>query len=179
MLRKWNFLLVVALALCAGIPASASVIWNLSGVAFADGGIATGFFTWDASTDTMGAYSISVSGGDIDTFPAVAYDNGDSSATWMLLIGDSNNTFIFEMNGSVRELRFTPITDLTNAGGTVPLNLSTANGGSGGVECFNCGPFRLIDAGSLTSATPEPATLGMSILALGILVALSRGRSKV
>lgn len=57
---------------------------------FTDGGIATGSFVWDADTHAIGAYDISVSGGNTNTFPLVSYTNGDSSLQWFLLNGDTN-----------------------------------------------------------------------------------------
>src|SRR5260370_10515926 len=61
------------------VPASAGFVeWNLN-ASFTDGGIATGSFLWDALTDTIGPYSINVSGGNTTTFPPVSYTNADST----------------------------------------------------------------------------------------------------
>jgi hypothetical protein len=87
------------------------------------------------------------------------------------------NTFKFKFNDSTRALRFTPISDLTDAGGHVALNLNTEGNGSGGVECFNCSPFRLINGGSLDSPVPEPATEALTSLGLlGLFVVLKKFR---
>ena len=175
-LLRGGLLFAVLAALSTGIPASAGIVWNLN-ASFTDGGTASGSFLWDALTDTIGAYSISVSGGNTTAFPPVAYTNADSSFSWSLFIGDTHNTFLFQLNGSSRQLRFTPVADLTNAGGTVAVDLNTAGGGSGSIECFNCGTYRLMSGGSLTSAAtsaPEPAAGAMVLAALGAMAALGR-----
>ncbi|HFD12938.1 MAG TPA: hypothetical protein ENJ32_10790 [Crenotrichaceae bacterium] len=42
---------------------------------------------------------------------------------------------------------------MTDAGGIISLNLNTARGQSGGVECYNCAPTRLITGGELATIT--------------------------
>jgi len=66
---------------------------------------------------------------------------------------------------------------LTNAGGTINLRLG---GQLGSYECFDCSPFRLANAGTVTgevSQVPEPDSL--VLLGLGLFgLAASQSRRK-
>ena len=131
----------------------AVVTWNLNNITFNDGATATGSFNWDADSSTASNWNISVSAG---TLSAFSYTTSDSQF-WLLNMGNPLMAFDFQMNGSTRELRLTPISALTDAGGTVAINLNTAGGGSGSVECYNCAPYRPVVSGSFVSAAPTPS----------------------
>ena len=71
----------------------------------------------------------------------------------------------------------TPDEALTDAGGTIAINLNTWSGGSSG-DCFNCFPYRNMNAGSLQSsgyAAPSvtiPTMSQWSLMLLALLLGL-------
>jgi hypothetical protein len=168
-----------AAAASAGMLSAAPITWTLTNINFDDGGTATGSFTWDADTNSMIDWSMSVTGGNPLTFPAFTYNPGDSS--FNLLVG---TTFNFQgpldpvLNSSsngYRDLRFNPNSALTDAGGIIGLN----QGGFRSVECYNCNPFRHINEGGTVDATtaPEPATVALTALGLwGLFFVMQRRR---
>ncbi len=145
----------VALGLVTGIdvkPASAvTLTWTLKNVIFDDGGQAVGSFNYDANTNTLSNWNISVSGGNESTFPPLTYAPSNSETDIF------DNVYLFGLNDdSLREIRFEPISSLTNAGGTIPFNPASIFAS----ECYNCSPFRAFVSGSLTAkAVPEPLTI--------------------
>lgn len=154
--RKTLMFLGLALAIAQTSFAS-TVTWNLNGVTFNDAATATGTFDWDVDTHTLSNWNISVGAG---TLSAFTYTPADSAAGSYLQVSGYQEELLFSVNGSTRQLRMTPVNALTNAGGIDPINLNTWGGGSGAVECFNCGPYRPIVAGSFAAA-PEPGSLGL------------------
>lgn len=153
-------------ALLLSAPARADgITWTLNGVQFADGGTAAGTFTYDAPTEIMSTWSITVSGGNTSTFPALTYTPSNSRFIYIPfgLSGFSQVSYQFTSNtfypGNSSDLRFlslNPASPLTNAGGAISLLLSDPYS----LECYNCYPSRFITAGSLSaSPVPEPATL--------------------
>lgn len=141
----------LALALCAASAAAFPVTWTLSGATFSDTGTATGSFVYDADTNTVSNWSVTVAGGDTQTFPPITYDPGTSIGSY----NQQNATTIgtqFIVNASARAIRLPGMTPLSNAGGTVAINLASGFQG----ECYNCSPFRPFTAGSLVgSAAPQ------------------------
>ena len=139
------------LLLMCSVAAHAGVAtWTLNGVTFADGGTVSGSFDYDADTNTISDWSLDIAGGDTGTFPVITLDTGNSTV-FIGNTGDPQDRITFSLNGDTRQLRMTPVDALTNMGGTTDLDLATGGGGSGGVECFNCSTFRLINGGSLES----------------------------
>lgn len=139
------------------IPAASFAVpvqWTLSDVRFADGGTASGSFIYDADTTELSAWSVSVAGGNTGSFPALTYGSANSTFYSDSGFGNPQPTLVLEIDAIRRQLRMTPLAPLTNAGGTVSLNLDTAGGNSGSIECFNCGPSREITAGSLVGTPP-------------------------
>src|SRR5271167_3686441 len=124
-----RFTITIALLFCAtimgaGHVSAAPVTWTLTGVTFSDGGTATGTFTWNADTQTIGAYSITVTGGNTTTFPTFTYDNADSSLQFLgtfLFTGPLNPAINPASNGN-REFRVNPDLSLTDGGGSIGLN---------------------------------------------------------
>lgn len=165
MIYKRTALLLLTSALVMA-PASfgSTVTWNLNNVTFSDAATATGSFDFDADTQTLSNWNISVTSG---TLSAFTYTPADSTAGSYFQESGYQNELLFMVNGSTRQLRMTPLTALTDAGGTVNINLNTFGGGSGSVECYNCGPYRGIVSGSFMTATPEPGSLGC--LGLGLV----------
>ena len=149
---------------------ASTVTWNLSDVTFSDGATATGSFQFDADNNTFGSWNIDVTAGVLSAF---TYTNANSSPFDGVQEPGYQPTFFFSQNGSTRELRMTPLTALTDTGGTVAINLNTWGGGSGSVECANCSPYRDIVSGSLTTGdvggVPEPGSMGL--LGIGLVSA--------
>ncbi len=168
MTYKLFWLLTSALVMAQTNFAS-TVNWSLNGVRFSDGATAAGSFDWDADSQTLSNWDISTTSG---TLSAFTYSSTDSTAGAYLQVAGYQKEYLFMANGSTRQLRLTPVTALTDAGGTVAVNLNTWGGGSGAVECFNCSPYRPVVSGSFTVAdagptgTPEPASLGLAGLGL-------------
>ncbi|MDA1258837.1 MAG: hypothetical protein O3C10_13510 [Chloroflexi bacterium] len=132
-------------------PTSPStLVWTLNGVTFDDGGTASGVFRFNAATGTATAWDITTTAG--STLGAFSYTAADSTFS-KFNAGDPQDRMSFSSTSSLRQFRITPTQALTAAGGAIALDLNTGGGGSGGTECINCAPFRLITAGSI-SATP-------------------------
>ncbi len=155
MIKPYSWILI---ALLAVYSSAGAVEVELSGVNFADGGRAEGRFTFDTDTETVTDWNISVSGGGEDEFPAISYttENGTTEVTDA---GDPQKRITFRITGSTRELRLTPSAALSG-GGVIPLNLNTANGGAGALECFACDPARSITGGSLVAGDAVAFVLG-------------------
>ena len=142
----------------AGTPGT--LVWTLNGVTFADSTIASGFFVLNTTTQAITNWNIATFNG---TVPGdFTYTPSNSSASRSSIFGDPQPRITFQSNdlfgpfmNSFRQLRVTPTQPLTSAGGSVPIDLNTLGGGSGSIECINCGPFRLITAGSLSAPTPS------------------------
>ena len=136
--------------------------WVLQGVTFADGGTATGAFNYDATTESVTSWNITVAGGNTTSFPPLTYSTSNSTVLVGCTTGcpaTQEKAIIITQNSSTRQFRITPDGAFTNLGGTLAVDLNTGGGGSGAVECFNCGPFRLINAGSLSAAGPQTSDL--------------------
>jgi hypothetical protein len=155
-------ILVAALLAAAPSAAAVPVRWTLQNVAFEDGGRAEGWFVYDEPTGLVIDWSLTVTGGDTLAFPPATWRAGASTAS----VGDFGNpalTVFFYAGDPRRDLRLTPVADLTDEGGEVLLDLDTAFVHSGGIDCFNCDPWRDVVAGSLSGRAEvpvRPATWG-------------------
>jgi hypothetical protein len=162
---------------------AAPITWNLSGVTFSDAATASGTMTWDADSQVLSSWNISVTNGNLSAF---TYTPSDSTGgDYYQGVPGFQSTFIISENSSTRQLRMTPVAALGDAGGTVGINLTTWGGGSGSIECFNCSPSRIIESGSLTTdvtpPTPEPASiglLGLGFAGLSLLARKQQNRSR-
>jgi hypothetical protein len=153
------------------IPLHAGLLTEtLQNVTFYDGGVANGSFTFDSATSTITNWSISVSGGDTVSFPALTYDTLNSVASAGL--GDLGlPRFLFEVGGN-RHIALLLEDPLPLSGGSDPFHIwpDGEPSHSGGFECLNCAPFRNFATGSLEGevVVPEP---GVAVLTgLGVLV---------
>ena len=158
--RKALLLLTSALVM-AQTGFSSTATWNLNDVTFSDAATASGSFDWNADSQTLSNWDISVTSGALSAF---TYTPADSTAGSYFQETGYENELMFMADGSTRQLRLTPLTALTDAGGTVDINLNTFGGGSGSVECFNCSPYRPVVSGSFSAQvanTPEPGSMGL------------------
>lgn len=168
---------ITLLGCCAALvfssPAlAAPVVWTLQDVIFTDGGTASGSFTFDADANAVTAFSISVAGGNISTFPAFTWADDESFPIVFISPPTGNTVFEFKNVDDenpfsrARTLRIAPETALTDAGGTIALDINEPFS----ADCFDCIPFRRLAGGSVTAAAlagvPEPMTWSMMILGL-------------
>jgi hypothetical protein len=163
-------IIAASLILSTALPAHAALMtWNLSGVTFTDGTVATGSIVMDPTARTSGNFSVSTFDG---TLSARTFDNSNSGLYFGG--GAGPNNFILFDNRGQRYLNFSFVNALNPLGGDFALNLASS------YECGNCSPFRFVTAGSLTtaqaSAVPEPATTALLIPALGMLGWMTRRR---
>jgi hypothetical protein len=168
-------------ALLAGTSAQAAMkLWTINNAVFNDGGTWTGSFEWDATTQTFGNYSWTVSGGDTTTFPAVTYNNANAvvaASHGNFAYGTdqihlySFNTTAADPNVLFRSLYLTTVAELPNTGGTMQLDFTS---GYAAGECDNCAPYRPLVSGFLTSditpgGVPEPANWALMIGGIGMI----------
>jgi hypothetical protein len=159
--------LFCVLACAARTAVALPVTWTLSGAQFADGGTASGWFVYDADAQALTDFSVSVTGGDTATFPPITYSPANSNGFVADGgTGDAGTILSLSGQGETRGIRMPAVTPLTDAGGTLALNLA----GRGQGECYNCGPARGFVAGSLvgtaapaiTSSASASFTVGVS-----------------
>jgi len=175
---------IIALAAVVGIaPATqaAPLTWTVVNGVFTDQATLTGSFVYNADTDTVSDFHLTVSGGDTATFPGLTYAPGAdfSGSGFMDLVfrftDSAPNPFSVVNPDKIRVLSLSALSPLTNAGGIVPL--VPLVGIDGSVECYNCTPFRLL-TGSLaaTSAAPVPEAGSLSLVAAGLALGFLRFR---
>ncbi len=84
----------VCSSLLVGSAGAASVTWNLSGVTFDDGGVATGYLTYDYSTGAVTSFDITTSGGNTNSLPLEHYQNNAAVTNVVIFTGGSGSTNI-------------------------------------------------------------------------------------
>lgn len=161
-----------ALLLVAGGAQAVPITWTLQNVTFDDGGTASGWFVYDADTPQAPTtqFSISVSGGDVKTFPPITYDSSNAN----MYVGDGgtgDSGTVFSLNdASLRQIRIPAVSPLTDAGGTLAVNIA----GLGAAECYNCGPFRMYTGGNLVgTAAPTITSAAQATFKIGETVAFT------
>lgn len=154
--------MAVAIALiAASVSAQATPItYTLQNVRFADGTAATGSFAFDANTHLSSGYNISTT---LGTLSAFIWNQSDSGLYYGG--GAGPNNFVLITTNGQRVFNFSFLNAFTNAGGTYAINIAST------YECNNCGTFRRVTAGSVTSvaatAVPEPGTAALMLAAFG------------
>jgi hypothetical protein len=162
--------------LLAGTASAGPVTWSLVNTSFDDGGTASGFFVFNADTNTILNWDLNTMGGSVlgpfryvpDSSSADVFSGVFGLEFWSHQMFPGCCGFLEN-----RYLTLGFASPLTNAGGTVNL-IPGQLGQFGGDECLNCNPYRLITAGSVTtSATgiPEPGSLCLSVLGYVVLAA--------
>lgn len=187
---------MLALLLLPVVAGAAPIDWKLNGVLLADGGTATGTFTFDADAGTpcgsfgpCGTYSnvqiVTTAGSSRDgatysfvcggNVPSCTGVSPDSTEVLFLASNTANQT-----GNSALALFFTgvgvfPPYGLTDAGGTIDIgSTSSAVGTVNEVTCANpscsspSGSSRMSIAGTVT-AVPEPASWLLLLGTIGLL----------
>lgn len=168
------FSLAIALIALTGasLASAAPVTWNLLDISFDDGGSASGSFVFDADTETVLSWDITTLDSVNPNLPTpFTFTNTNPHLIFVDGPGDfaglNGHSIIFNdgttTSGGARQLRFATLSPLTNAGGTVGLDLALFAGDSN-IECNNCGSPRYITGGFLTT---NPIPLPASVLLLG------------
>jgi hypothetical protein len=163
---------------------AAPLTWNLDGVTFDDGGNITGSFVFDADSNSVIDWNMSVSGGDDSVFPAFSYTPETITSVGVFVSGTVQRLIFFVDNSAQggepdsRLLSLTTDALLTNAGGSVTLltQISTPQGLFESVECYNCNPFRLIVGGTL-NAVPVPNAIWLFGSGLLGLIGVARKKT--
>lgn len=158
--------------LSAVMPAQATPItYTLQNVSFVDGTFATGSFVFDATTRKSSGYSIATTPGIMTAF------NWDQSNSGLYFGGGAGpNNFTLITTDGRRVFNFSFLSPFTDAGGTNLINIAST------YECTNCGTFRRVNGGSVTSINavnvPEPGSLPLAFAAMGVLGFLHRSRKQ-
>jgi hypothetical protein len=166
-----GFIMGIAL-LAASVTASATPIsYSLDKVTFSDGTSATGFITFDSDTKKSSAFDIFTSPGILSAFE---WNPSDSGLYYGGGAGPNNFTLI--TTDGRRVFNFSFADAFTNAGGSNLINVSST------YECNNCGTYRRVNGGALTSAAvaavPEPATPALLLAAAGMFAVMQRRRKQ-
>jgi hypothetical protein len=162
-------LMVFCGALFSASEASAgTILWNLVGVTFADGGTASGSFDYNADTNTYNLVNITTAGGSFAGATYLALDPGFSSSASILSVVP--NAGLADFTGTPL-LAFEFASPLTDSGGTTSIISPSAEGTCGNPACSSpSGGVRFVTAGS-ASAVPEPSALSLILLgALGLVL---------
>jgi hypothetical protein len=170
--RTW----VIALAfLCAATAAATLLTWRLQGVTFDDGGAASGSFAYDATANLYSSFNIVTTTGSVRTGATYLFVNPNAFI--------SNATNLAVVTQGSGDLTGTPwydsvfVVPLTNAGGTVAIDLVHGGGEATCAPPLNCpgtvAPNRFFTAGVVTTV-PEPSTFRLLTLGLAAIVASPR-----
>lgn len=163
----------VAIGFALGIPTAHAtpITWNLSGVTFDDGGVATGSFVFNADSDVFTAISVTTSGGTTAESHVYTSPTQFASAQFPDFF---EGTMI--VPGITANLSMALVAPMTNAGGTIniqgPGSVGITQEGicvTGDALCTTANAFRQIVSGSITTqnqSVPEPATLVLMTLGL-------------
>jgi hypothetical protein len=163
--RRLGFF-AIAVGLLASVPIQASPItWQLGGVSFSDGAMASGTFTYDVASDLYSAWNIVVTPGILSAYD---YLPGLDSGFVGIHPPGQVDFVAFPSNTTGRYVRLAFASPLTGAGGT---DFLLTNGS--GYECDNCNVQRFITSGKVT-AVPEPSDL--TLVSAGFAMAGLLGR---
>jgi len=147
------------LMLVVNIPAAHAipVTWNLSGVTFDDGGIATGSFVYDADTNLFSSINVETSGGTTGQSHSYAYPTIFAFGEFPDFVDTSPI-----VPGSTANISLALVTNMTNAGGTIDIQSPGQAGLTheaicADLDCNNINVFREIVSGSITTIPIPPA----------------------
>jgi len=168
-----NIALGLVLLFATTFPAWAgSITWDLSGVTSSDGAIYSGSFVFNADTGIYSSIDIVSTGGSLTPADTYTYQVPSVEDNMFLVpLASPPAVGVWLLN-----LEFT--TGLTDAGGTIPIALSSAQhtiavGTCMDAACTTFHPVSDIISGSVVAqpSTPEPGTfvlLGSAVLLLAV-----------
>ncbi|MBL8216711.1 MAG: hypothetical protein JNK87_38685 [Bryobacterales bacterium] len=167
------------LAAC-GLQA-APVAWTLSDVRFGDGASLTGYFVYDADQPIpaiLTDFELTVSGGSV--LPDFVYTPSNPLSQLQLYAYFYNGELVQRLNPFRRNplafqlLYLDPVTFLTNAGGTVALDLTRSNGQlSNGEVSYVTVPLLSGALVGSAASVPEPGSLSLAVMGVLALVPLA------
>jgi hypothetical protein len=186
----------VCSSLLVGNASAASVTWNLSGVAFDDGGIATGSLTYDFSAGAVTSFDITTSGGNTNSFPSEHYQSNAAVTNVVIFTGASGSSdicgFQFDLHAPFTLNLATTAADSPTCAAAIGNNafnwlpesgvvllgtpLDSDFGWPNGESANNNGgesAWRNIVTGELVSSVPEPES---AFLVLPVLLAFAARR---
>jgi hypothetical protein len=135
---------------------SAQVTWTLEDVTFSNGNVATGTFTTNSAISAVESFSIVISGPDT----AAAF-----TAAAFVTTGFPNSIGLGNA-GFSEDALLNLAASMTNAGGIISI--------ADGLDCPSAGHCgTLVTTGhspEIVGVTPEPATAGLMLLGLGLMV---------
>lgn len=155
-----------------GAASAAPVLWTLSGVAFSDGGTASGSFVYDADANTYSSINITTTAGSVRGSAVHGRLHPDphhhaQGAVFTTSAGATTGAPLFQ---------FSLQAPLTNAGGSTTIMPGPSVEAACDVGCTGyVAPFRSVVAGAMTG-TPVPAAVPtLSEWAMILLAALLAG----
>src|SRR5262249_16201811 len=139
----------VGLVLMAGIALGVPVTWRIQGT-FNDGGGLSGSFIYNADTNAVTNWDIvATAGSALGAFEYTPTNSPVAGASATKIIFASNQMFPAAAGTmQIRYLVLTFVSGLSNAGGTVLVNVALS-GGDQPRECLNCAPARVFNPDSL------------------------------
>jgi MYXO-CTERM domain-containing protein len=161
-------LTIITALLSASVCASANTTFNLNNVQFTDGATATGSFTINTALNALVSWSINVTGSSLS--PTANYNYTSSPS-------DSSS---FNISSTEIAVAATPFAqDLV-----LLFNSSLGGGGTinlvaGSVDCNAPGGSGNLQSGSVSVATPEPASLLLALPMLALFAAILHRRKRL
>ncbi len=154
-------------------PAMAqNLTYTLSGVTFSDGGVATGYFVFNPTTQSFGDFSISTTAGSTGSISGGTYALPATSTFSAGVDGAATGAGYFEFDtfSTSRMLGLATSAEASSPG-EVPLALSNTSF----VSQEDAGSVRTITAGFLDITAPAAVPEASTTISLGLLLALGAG----
>jgi MYXO-CTERM domain-containing protein len=160
----------IVMSLCGALLLSSPVLaetvtWTLEDVSYPSGGVVNGSFTIDTNTAALSAIDVTSTADGSFSGGTYLYQNPSDSLSFYEFVLDSSNAadltgtpaIIIEFNSSLA----VPGTDTV---------LDVSEGSCFDANCDAFGNSRFEDTtGIATTATPEPASLALALLGVGLL----------
>ena len=169
-----SFCLAFATLAGAASAANASVLWQLNDFTFTDGAKVTGWFRWDEASNKAVDWNIVTTPGTLGGHTYTTATSGTFSVPAVESVNFYVGTLQFRLGVTALDLLDTPSAHLAlfahNAGQVGP---------NGFLECYNCAPYRVGQAGAYLATAPvnnvpEPSTVALCALGAGLLAVARR-----